>query len=64
MLNSEFRELSESHGLKWTRDIVPLGSSGASRYVRDEDLARFRPDFESLLALFREKGMPLRLRPE
>ena len=64
MLNSELRELSESHGLKWTRDIVPLGSSGASRYVRNEDLERFRPDFEKLLTLFREKGMPLRLRLE
>lgn len=64
MLNRELRKLSESRSLKWSRDIVPLGSSGASRYVRDEDLERFRPDFESLLALFREKGMPLRLRLE
>lgn len=64
MLNSELRELSESRGLKWTRDIVPLGSSGASRYARDGDLERFRPDFEKLLVLFREKGMPLRLRLE
>jgi hypothetical protein len=64
LLNEELRGLSESHGLKWTRDIVPLGSSGASRYARDGDLERFRPDFETLLALFREKGMPLRLRLE
>ncbi|MFP4584526.1 MAG: glycosyltransferase [Desulfococcaceae bacterium] len=64
MLNSELRELSESRGLKWTRNIVRLGSSGASRYVREEDLARFRPEFQTLLTLFREKGMPLRLRPE
>lgn len=63
-LNEDLHILSESHGRPWTRDIVPLGSSGASRYTRPGDLARFRPDFEKLLTLFRENGMPLRLRLE
>ncbi len=52
-LNKRLQSIFEKLGYRWTRDIVGLGSSGASRYVNTADYQRFMPAFERLLALFR-----------
>jgi hypothetical protein len=36
-------------GSRWSEDVVLLGSSGASRYVSEQDRRRFADDFAWLL---------------
>jgi hypothetical protein len=44
---------------------VPLGSSGASRYLDPSDYAAFKPQLAELLTLFRSlPGLPVRLADE
>jgi Glycosyl transferases group 1 len=56
MLNDQLKAIFCEHGYGWQADIVPLGSSGASRYVDQAHYERFRPQFEELLQIFRDQG--------
>jgi hypothetical protein len=51
-LNEILKNLFSDWGYGWSEDIVPLGSSGANRYVCQDDYERFRPDFQWLLNCF------------
>lgn len=57
ILNRRCREIFENRGYEWTSDIVPLGSSGANRYICPEHYEQFLPQFEELLKIFREAGV-------
>ena len=48
-LNREFKNLFSALGYTWQEDIVPLGSSGATRYVSQGDYEAFLPEFKALL---------------
>lgn len=50
-LNGELKELSARLGYRWGEDIVPLGSSGPSRYVAEADARAFAGEFAELLAI-------------
>lgn len=52
VLNQRFKVIFTDLGYDWTEDIVPLGSSGATRYVDKAHYERFRPQFEGLLKRF------------
>jgi hypothetical protein len=52
MLNEQLKAVFLERGYLWQEDIVPLGSSGASRYVDHSHYERFRPEFEELLTMF------------
>jgi glycosyltransferase involved in cell wall biosynthesis len=56
MLNDQLKAIFLDCGYGWQADIVPLGSSGASRYVDQGHYERFRPQFEALLQIFRDQG--------
>jgi len=61
-LNKRFQEIFRDLGYAWREDIVPLGSSGASRYVDERHLEAFRPEFQWILELLRSsKKLPVRL---
>lgn len=51
-LNGRFKAIFTDLAYDWTEDIVPLGSSGATRYVDKAHYERFRPQFEGLLKPF------------
>ena len=55
MLNDQLKAIFLERGYLWQEDIVPLGSSGASRYVVNLHYERFRPDFKELLKIFQEQ---------
>jgi hypothetical protein len=55
-LNVLLKAIFLERGYGWQEDIVPLGSSGASRYVDQAHYVRFRPQFEELLQIFRQQG--------
>ena len=64
-LNATLKRIFADLGYPWEADIVPLGSSGASRYVDPAHYAAFRPQYEELLALFQSvPGLPVRLSVE
>jgi hypothetical protein len=48
-LNRKFKHLFVRLGYPWQDDIVPLGSSGATRYVNPHDYQAFLPEFRALL---------------
>ena len=52
ILNNQLKEIFLERGYAWQEDIVPLGSSGANRYVDATHYERFRPQFEALLKIF------------
>ena len=56
MLNEQFKAIFLERGYGWRQNIVPLGSSGASRYVDRAHYEMFRPQFEELLQIFRQQG--------
>ena len=56
MLNDQLKAIFLERGYGWQKDIVPLGSSGASRYVDQAHYERFRPQFEGLLQIFQQQG--------
>ena len=56
MLNDQLKAIFLDCGYGWQADIVPLGSSGANRYVDQAHYERFRPQFEELLQIFRRQG--------
>jgi glycosyltransferase involved in cell wall biosynthesis len=61
-LNKTFKNIFKDLGYVWTEDIVPLGSSGASRYLPPSDYQSFRKEFELLFEIFRQWGKsPVRL---
>jgi len=57
-LNELLRGLFERWGYDWRHDIVPLTSSGASRYVDTSAHEHFRADFQWILDCFRKAGDP------
>ncbi|HIJ55368.1 MAG TPA: glycosyltransferase family 4 protein [Deltaproteobacteria bacterium] len=57
ILNRRFQEIFQSRGYDWTEDIVPLGSSGASRYVISDHYFHFRSEFEQLFEFLNQEGM-------
>ncbi len=59
-LNREFENLFARRGYSWHEDIVPLGSSGATRYVNQADYEAFRPAFMQLLEIL-DPFLPIRL---
>ncbi|WP_373501061.1 glycosyltransferase [Desulfococcus sp.] len=63
-LNDHIREIFGRLGYPWQEDIVSMGSSGANRYEDPADYRRFLPEFETLLAVFREFPLPVRIEPE
>jgi hypothetical protein len=48
-LNSSLIDFFTEHNYHWQNDIVPLDSSGATRYLKDGDYRRFLPEFNQLL---------------
>ncbi|KJS03771.1 MAG: hypothetical protein VR65_00200 [Desulfobulbaceae bacterium BRH_c16a] len=50
-LNQEFKVLFAGLGYSWTEDIVPLGGSGATRYVDEAHYDAFHDEFEQLLEI-------------
>ncbi|RJQ61088.1 MAG: glycosyltransferase [Desulfobacteraceae bacterium] len=61
-LNAGLKALFTALGYEWTEDIVPLGSSGASRYVQAAHCERFRPQFEAIYeTLTRKVRIPVKL---
>jgi len=63
-LNDHLKALFGRLGYPWGEDIVPLGSSGANRYVDPEDYRRFRPEFHALMTVFREFPLPVAVTSE
>ena len=59
-LNGEMKNLFSRLGYAWREDIVPLGSSGATRYVDEAHYAAFRAEFEQLLEILKP-FLPVRL---
>ena len=59
-LNGEMKNLFSRLGYAWREDIVPLGSSGATRYVDEAHYAAFRAEFEQLLEIMKP-CLPVRL---
>ena len=57
LLNRRFQEIYQSRGYEWTEDIVPLGSSGATRYVSPDHHDHFRSEFEQLFEFLNQEGM-------
>lgn len=51
-LNLLLKKIFSAWGYAWREDIVPLGSSGASRYVHASDYEKFRSEFEWILQAF------------
>lgn len=52
-LNRQLKAIFQNLGHAWHTDIIPLGSSGASRYLSSSDYEQFRPELEELLNIFR-----------
>ncbi len=50
-LNAEMKNLFARLGYCWRGDIVPLGSSGATRYVDEAHARAFAEEFEQLLEI-------------
>ncbi len=53
-LNEQLRTIFQNLGYAWSNDIVPLGSSGANRYLHNSHYTKFRYEFETLLESFRK----------
>jgi hypothetical protein len=53
-LNEQLRTIFQNLGYTWSDDIVPLGSSGANRYLHNSHYTKFRYEFEKLLESFRK----------
>jgi glycosyltransferase involved in cell wall biosynthesis len=49
-LNGILADFSIENGYLWQNDIVPLDSSGASRYIKKDHYRQFIPEFQQLLA--------------
>ncbi|MGB3209688.1 MAG: glycosyltransferase [Desulforhopalus sp.] len=48
-LNDDLRDFFTGNGYLWTGDIVPLDSSGATRYLKKDHYWQFLPEFKQLL---------------
>jgi len=53
-LNEQLKAIFQNRGYEWSDDIIPLGSSGANRYLHDSHYTKFRYEFEKLLESFRK----------
>ncbi len=49
-LNRKLADFCIGNGYLWQNDIVPLDSSGASRYIKKDHYRQFLPEFRQLLA--------------
>jgi glycosyltransferase involved in cell wall biosynthesis len=54
LLNGQLKAIFIERGYLWQEDILPLGSSGANRYVGNAHYAHMRSEFEKLLKIFHE----------
>jgi len=52
-LNENLASLFAENGYLWRNDIVPLGSSGATRYLEKDHYHQFLPEFQQLLTWFK-----------
>lgn len=57
-LNENLIDLFAANGYRWQNDIVPLGSSGASRYLKKEHYRQFLPEFQQLLSWLKPSITP------
>ncbi len=46
-LNEILAEFFTENGYLWQNDIVPLGSGGASRYIKKDHYRQFLPEFQN-----------------
>ena len=53
-LNNQLRSIFQNLGYSWSDDIIPLGSSGASRYLDKRHYGKFRYEFRKLLEFFQQ----------
>ena len=53
-LNEQLKAIFQNRRYKWRQDIVPMLSSGASRYLKASHYERFRPEFEGLREIFKK----------
>jgi hypothetical protein len=61
-LNAQLKAIFLGLGYEWTDDIIPLGSSGANRYMDISHYERFRPELEALLKFFSKwPHIPIRI---
>ncbi len=60
-LNDKIRRIFTDLGYKWSEDIVPLGSSGANRYIDQAHYRKFFPQFEQLFQIFTKHDLPVNL---
>ncbi len=58
ILNDNLKDFFTDHGYAWRNDIVPLDSSGASRYLTKADYQQFLPEFHQLLAWLKPTVSP------
>ncbi len=61
ILNNKIRQIFENSGYRWSEDIVPLGSSGANRYVDRAHYEKFFSRFEELFKIFKKHDLPIRI---
>jgi hypothetical protein len=54
-LNDQLKAIFLESGYGWQKDIMPLGSSGANRYVDSAHYERMRPEFEKILKIFHQQ---------
>jgi len=54
-LNDQLKRLFQNLGYRWSDNIVPLLSSGASRYANASHMAQFRRELEQLLEYFQKR---------
>lgn len=52
-LNEYLKNFFAENGYLWREDIIPLDSSGASRYLKKEHYRQFLPEFRRLLSWLR-----------
>jgi hypothetical protein len=61
-LNEQLKAIFQNRGYEWSDDIIPLGSSGANRYLHDSHYTKFRYEFGKLLESFRKlPNFPIKL---
>lgn len=53
-LNSQLKFIFNRLGYRWTEDIVPLGSSGANRYMSLGDYEKFEREYRELYAILKK----------
>jgi hypothetical protein len=60
-LNALLKKIFRSSGYTWRTDIVPMTSSGASRYLHQTDYLQFENEYKALYALMKRHRVPVHL---